>query len=223
MGADFLTHLARQRLTEAGERHAGIVIARRVQRQRGNAEEPVERALMHVDMLHPPERHDGIRAEQQPAHHPQPGDIAVISQSAAIAAALVEWGAGRSVGFSAVASLGDELDVDFADLLDFFARDFRTRAIVLYVESIRDARKFMSAARAAARLKPVVVVKSDRHARPANVPRTHSAMLASPRGSSTSSHSIPWRLRYLAPSVEGRSKRACKLHAAEVHTWFWQC
>ena len=114
------------------------------------------------------------------AHHPQPGDIAVISQSAAIAAALVEWGAGRSVGFSAVASLGDELDVDFADLLDFFARDFRTRAIVLYVESIRDARKFMSAARAAARLKPVVVVKSDRHARPVNVPRTHSAMLASP-------------------------------------------
>lgn len=114
------------------------------------------------------------------AHQPPAGDIAVISQSAAIAAALVEWGASRSIGFSAVASLGDELDVDFADLLDFFARDHRTRAIVLYVESIRDARKFMSAARAAARLKPVVVVKSDRHARPATPPQTHSAMLASP-------------------------------------------
>ena len=114
------------------------------------------------------------------AHHPPAGDIAVISQSAAIAASLVEWGAGRSIGFSAVASLGDELDVDFADLLDFFARDYRTRAIVLYVESIRDARKFMSAARAAARLKPVVVVKSDRHARPSTRPSTHSAMLASP-------------------------------------------
>ena len=114
------------------------------------------------------------------AHQPPKGDIAVISQSAAIAAALVEWGAGRSVGFSAVASLGDELDVDFADLLDFFARDYRTRAIVLYVESIRDARKFMSAARAAARLKPVVVVKSDRHARPKTQPQTHSAMLAAP-------------------------------------------
>ena len=55
-----------------GVRHAGIVIARRVQRQRGNAEEPVKRALMHVDMLHPPERHHGVVAEQQPAHHPQP-------------------------------------------------------------------------------------------------------------------------------------------------------
>ncbi|TWI12600.1 bifunctional acetate--CoA ligase family protein/GNAT family N-acetyltransferase [Aerolutibacter ruishenii] len=114
------------------------------------------------------------------AHQPLAGDIAVISQSAAIAAALVEWGVGRSIGFSAVASLGDELDVDFADLLDFFARDHRTRAIVLYVESIHDARKFMSAARAAARLKPVVVVKSDRHARPASRPQTHSATLASP-------------------------------------------
>ena len=114
------------------------------------------------------------------AHHPPAGDIAVISQSAAIAAALVEWGSSRSVGFSAVASLGEELDVDFADLLDFFARDHRTRAIMLYVESIRDARKFMSAARAAARLKPVVVVKSDRHARAPERPQTHSAMLASP-------------------------------------------
>ena len=113
-------------------------------------------------------------------HAALPGDLAVISQSAAIAAALVEWGARRSVGFSAVASLGDALDVDFADLLDFFARDRYTRAILLYVESIRDARKFLSAARAAARLKPVVVVKSDRHSQRATDVRTHSAALATP-------------------------------------------
>ncbi len=114
------------------------------------------------------------------AHTPHPGDIALISQSAAIAAALVEWGAGRSIGFSGVAALGDALDVDFADLLDYYARDRHTRAILLYVESIRDARKFMSAARAAARLKPVVVVKSGRHAPRTSAPGTHAAALASP-------------------------------------------
>ncbi|GAA5075242.1 bifunctional acetate--CoA ligase family protein/GNAT family N-acetyltransferase [Lysobacter panacisoli] len=114
------------------------------------------------------------------AHGPQPGDIALISQSAAIAAALAEWGAIRSIGFSAVAALGDAIDVDFADLLDYFARDRHTRAILLYVESIRDARKFLSAARAAARLKPVVVVKSGRHQARATAPATHAAALATP-------------------------------------------
>ena len=96
------------------------------------------------------------------AHFPQAGDLALISESSAIAAALVEWGVARSVGFSAVVSLGDTMDVDFGDLLDYFATDYRTRAILLYVEQIKDARKFMSAARAAARAKPVVVVKSGR-------------------------------------------------------------
>ena len=96
------------------------------------------------------------------AHMPQAGDLALISESSAIAAALVEWGVARSVGFSAVVSLGESVDVDFADLLDHFAADYRTRAILLYVEHIGDARKFMSAARAAARAKPVVVVKSGR-------------------------------------------------------------
>ena len=64
-------------------------------------------------------------------------------------------GVGQGVGFSAVVSIGDSIDVDFADLLDHFAMDRATRAILLYVESIGDARKFMSAARAAARAKPV--------------------------------------------------------------------
>ncbi|MFT4257264.1 MAG: bifunctional acetate--CoA ligase family protein/GNAT family N-acetyltransferase [Pseudoxanthomonas sp.] len=97
---------------------------------------------------------------------PPPGDLALVSQSSAIAAALVEWSATRDVGFSAVVALGDALDVDFADLLDHFATDHRTRAILLYVERIRDARKFMSAARAAARAKPVVVVKPNRRGPP---------------------------------------------------------
>ena len=109
---------------------------------------------------------------------PQAGDLALISQSGAIAAGLVEWAAKRSVGFSAVVSIGDQMDVDFGDLLDYFALDRRTRAILLYVESIGDARKFMSAARAAARSKPVVVVKSGRHAQGAVAARTHTGALA---------------------------------------------
>ncbi|MCW4455931.1 bifunctional acetate--CoA ligase family protein/GNAT family N-acetyltransferase [Flavobacterium sp. MXW15] len=112
------------------------------------------------------------------AHCPQAGDLALISESSAIAAALVEWGVARSVGFSAVVSLGDALDVDFGDLLDYFATDYRTRAILLYVEHIRDARKFMSAARAAARAKPVVVVKSGRDASPNPNAETHVQALA---------------------------------------------
>jgi acetyltransferase len=112
------------------------------------------------------------------AHMPQVGDLALISQSGAVAAGLVGWAATRSIGFSGIVSLGDSIDVDFGDLLDYFAVDRRTRAILLYVESIRDARKFMSAARAAARVKPVLVVKSGRHEQGATAARTHTGALA---------------------------------------------
>jgi len=112
------------------------------------------------------------------ASMPRTGDLALLSQSGAIAAGLVQWAAHRAVGFSAVVSLGDQLDVDFGDLLDFFALDRHTRAILLYVESIKDARKFMSAARAAARAKPVVVVKAGRHAQSAKAAQTHTGALA---------------------------------------------
>ncbi|HYF54258.1 MAG TPA: bifunctional acetate--CoA ligase family protein/GNAT family N-acetyltransferase [Salinarimonas sp.] len=106
------------------------------------------------------------------------GDLALISQSGAIAAGLVEWAAKRHVGFSAVVSLGDKTEVDFGDCLDYFAQDRATRAILLYVESIHTARKFMSAARIAARAKPVVVIKSGRHALGARAAATHTGALA---------------------------------------------
>jgi acetyltransferase len=112
------------------------------------------------------------------ARMPRGGDLALISQSGAVAAGLVEWAAKRSVGFSAVISLGDQIDVDFGDLLDYFAVDRQTRAILLYIESVNDARKFMSAARAAARVKPVVVIKAGRHAQGAVAARTHTGALA---------------------------------------------
>ena len=121
--------------------------------------------------------HAGLNASFA-AHTPKPGDLALISQSGAVAAGLVEWAANRAIGFSGIVSLGDSVDVDFGDLLDYFAVDRRTRAILLYVESIRDARKFMSAARAAARVKPVLVIKSGRHAQAAKAARTHTGALA---------------------------------------------
>ncbi len=108
------------------------------------------------------------------------GDLALVSQSGAVGAAVNEWAASRGIGFSAAVSLGDAIDVDFADMLDWFAVDRHTRAILLYLEHVADARKFLSAARAAARAKPVVVVKPGRHAPHTRAPRTHAAALALP-------------------------------------------
>jgi acetyltransferase len=112
------------------------------------------------------------------ARTPLVGDLALISQSGAIVAGMIEWAAKRKIGFSAIFSMGDTIDVDFGDLLDFFALDGGTRAILLYIESITDAAKFMSAARAAARTKPVVVIKSGRHAQAAKASATHTGALA---------------------------------------------
>lgn len=112
------------------------------------------------------------------AHMPGAGSLALISQSGAIAAGMVDWAAQRGVGFSGIVSIGDQIDVDLADLLDYFAMDHKTRAILLYIEAIKDARKFMSAARAAARVKPVVLVKSGRMAQGAKAAATHTGALA---------------------------------------------
>ena len=112
------------------------------------------------------------------AHMPRIGNLALISQSGAIAAGMVDWAAQRAVGFSGIVSIGDQLDVDIADLLDFFALDRNTKAILLYIEAIKDARKFVSAARAAARVKPIVVVKSGRMTQGAKAAATHTGALA---------------------------------------------
>ena len=91
---------------------------------------------------------------------PPAGDIAFVSQSGAMITAMLDWAAPRGIGFSHVVSLGDMADVDFGDMLDYLAADAGTRAILLYVEGIIHGRKFMSAARAAARGKPVLVLKA---------------------------------------------------------------
>lgn len=109
---------------------------------------------------------------------PNEGHLALISQSGGIAAAMVDWAAEGSVGFSGIVSIGDQIDVDVADLLDYFAEDESTHSILLYVEAIKDARKFMSAARVAARQKPVIVVKAGRMMEGAQAALTHTGALA---------------------------------------------
>src|SRR5690606_3300348 len=111
---------------------------------------------------------------------PQQGGIAFLAQSGAITTSVLDWAHARGIGFSALVSLGDMADVDFGDMLDYFATDAATRAVLLYVEAVTHARKFMSAARAAARLKPVVVVKAGRHERSGQAAASHTGRLAGP-------------------------------------------
>lgn len=114
------------------------------------------------------------------ARAPAPGDLALVSQSGTVAGAIVEWGARHGAGFSAVMALGSACDVDIADCLDHFANCLHTRAILLCLGGVSDARRFMSAARAAARTKPVVVLRAGRHARDGRIPETHTGALARP-------------------------------------------
>ena len=109
---------------------------------------------------------------------PAPGRLALVAQSGAVTTAALDWAAGRGLGFSQVVTLGDMADIDFGDVLDYLASDPATHAIMLYVESIRDARKFMSAARIAARAKPVVAVKAGRSAAGARAAWSHTGALA---------------------------------------------
>ncbi|MCL2914927.1 bifunctional acetate--CoA ligase family protein/GNAT family N-acetyltransferase [Shewanella corallii] len=90
------------------------------------------------------------------------GKIAFVSQSAALCTTVLDWANNKGIGFSAFVSLGDAADIDFDELIDYLGRDIHTRAILLYIDSINDSRRFLSAARAASRHKPIIVVKSGR-------------------------------------------------------------
>jgi acetyltransferase len=107
-----------------------------------------------------------------------PGHLAFVAQSGALTTALLDWARSLRIGFSHFVSMGNAADVDVADLLDYLAADRETRAILLYIESLANARKFMSAARAAARIKPVVVVKSGRAEESARAALSHTGALA---------------------------------------------
>ena len=119
----------------------------------------------------------GLNATFAPAA-PLPGSIAFLTQSGAMATTVLDWALPRRIGFSAIVSMGDMADVDFGDLLDYFTLDAATHAILIYAEGVTQARKFMSAARKAARVKPVIVVKSGRAEEGARAASSHTGALA---------------------------------------------
>ncbi len=109
---------------------------------------------------------------------PRPGRVALVSQSGALVSAMLDWAEEEGVGFSAVISTGNMVDVDFGDLIDHLASDQQTQALILYMESITDPRKFMSAARAFVRSKPIVAYKAGRFPASAQAAASHTGALA---------------------------------------------
>jgi acetyltransferase len=109
---------------------------------------------------------------------PKKGNIAFISQSGALGTSILDWAIEEKVGFSHFVSIGNTVDVDFGDLIDYFGEDEETKSILLYIESIGQARKFMTAARAFARTKPIVAYKAGRFPESAQVAASHTGALA---------------------------------------------
>lgn len=127
-----------------------------------------------VGLIAPPAKLNASFAHLQP----QPGGVAFLSQSGAVLTTVLDWAHARGVGFSLLASLGGMADVDFGDLLEHLANDVSTTAVVLYVEQVTGAPKFMSAARALSRQKPVIVIKPGRNEEAAKAAFSHTGALA---------------------------------------------
>ena len=121
--------------------------------------------------------HSGINASF--AHvMPAAGRIACVMQSGALVASMLEWAESRGIGFSKVISVGDAVDVDFGDILNYLATDPETDAVFLYVEGLTHARKFMAAARGLARTKPIIAMKAGRSEAAAHAVRSHTGAMA---------------------------------------------
>ena len=105
------------------------------------------------------------------------GDLALVSQSGALCTAMLDWAETNGIGFSSVISTGASADLDFGEILDYLAFDTQTKGILLYIEGIRDARRFMSALRATSRFKPIVMVKVGRHAAGSKAVQSHTGAL----------------------------------------------
>ncbi len=110
---------------------------------------------------------------------PRTGNIAFISQSGALCTSVLDWALEGKIGFSCFVSVGNSLDVDFGDLIDYLGEDENTHCIILYVESIKNPRRFMTAARAFARKKPMIVYKAGRYPESAQVAASHTGAMAS--------------------------------------------
>jgi acetyltransferase len=109
---------------------------------------------------------------------PRKGNIAFVSQSGALCTSVLDWAIKARIGFSYLVSVGNMLDVDFGDLIDYLGEDEETKCIILYIESISDARQFMTAARAFARSKPIIAYKAGRFPESAEVAASHTGAMA---------------------------------------------
>src|SRR5690606_9975960 len=105
------------------------------------------------------------------------GNLALVSQSGALCSAILDWARDMPLGFSSVVSLGDMAGVGFGDVLDYLSLDGKSRAILLYIEGVRDGRRFMSGLRSAARLKPTVVLKAGKHPLAARAAHSHTGSI----------------------------------------------
>jgi acetyltransferase len=105
------------------------------------------------------------------------GNLALLSQSGAVCTAILDWAQENDIGFSTVVSMGGAADIDFGEVLDYLALDTRTTGILMYVEGIRDARRFLSGLKVAARLKPVILIKSGRHEAGSKAAMSHTGAL----------------------------------------------
>lgn len=172
-------------ISELGERgtRAAVVLSAGITRENGLHQALLDAAKPYLfrvigpntlGMLAPP-----LGIDASFAHIPaKPGSLALLSQSGAIATTLIDWAASRDIGFSRIISLGNMADVDVGDCLDMLATDPGTSAILMYLESVTNPRKFISAARAAARIKPVIAIKSGRFAAAAAAAATHTGALS---------------------------------------------
>jgi acetyltransferase len=105
------------------------------------------------------------------------GSLALLSQSGAVCTAILDWAKVQDIGFSTVVSMGGAADIDFGEVLDYLATDSKTTGILMYVEGIRDARRFLSGLKAAARLKPVILIKSGRHEAGSKAAMSHTGAM----------------------------------------------
>ncbi len=127
-----------------------------------------------LGIINPPEGLNVSFTDQMP----ESGNEVFLSQSGALASSILDWAISANFGFNAFVSVGNMLDVDFGDLIDYFGRDPDTKSILMYVEAIQDPGKFLSAARGFARAKPILAVKSGKYEGGAKAVASHTGSLA---------------------------------------------
>ncbi|MEI9931380.1 MAG: acetate--CoA ligase family protein [Rhizomicrobium sp.] len=161
----------------AGFRDAGNEAGRQLQQEMLDAARPRTLRIIGPNCIGVVSAAFGLNASFAQGR-PRAGHVAFVAQSGAVVGTVLDWADARSVGFSHIVSLGDMADVDFGDMLEYLADDPNTDAILLYIEGLTEARKFLAAAHTAARLKPIVAIKAGRAPQGARAAASHTGALA---------------------------------------------